>query len=127
MYRADGANVLYIHEVNNTEEVFLTTHPTADCVLTPEQQAKVLADQLNVRDAMHRLQRETPPKPAYNDGYTHEALHAVHILAETFGDHVIDTPCAEQFPDVASAADAIHQAMFDLYQLIGTKFSDVKT
>jgi hypothetical protein len=60
----------------------------------------------------------------YNDGYTHEALHTTHVLLCTFDDHVLETRCADQFPDVKAAADKAHQAMFDLYQLIGTKFED---
>lgn len=66
--------------------------------------------------------RDTPVSiDEYNDGYTHEALHTTHILMETFQDHVLDTRCAEQFPDVAASAEKVHQAMYDLYQLIGTK------
>jgi hypothetical protein len=60
----------------------------------------------------------------YNDGYTHEALHTTFVLMETFSDHVIDTRCADEFADVKAAADKAHQAMFDLYQLIGTKFKE---
>lgn len=60
----------------------------------------------------------------YNDGFTHEALHTTHVLMETFADHVIDTRCSEEFPDVREAAETAHQAMFYLYQLIGQKFAD---
>jgi len=60
----------------------------------------------------------------YNDGYTHEALHTAHVLMDTFSNHVIETRCADEFPDVMEAAQKAHQAIFDLYQLIGTKFSD---
>lgn len=59
----------------------------------------------------------------YNDGYTHEALHTTHVLMETFAAHVIDTRCADTFPDVKAGAEKVHQAMFDLYQLIGAKMS----
>lgn len=65
-----------------------------------------------------------PESNAYNDGYTHEALHTTYVLMETFSEHVMDTRCAEEFPDVKTAADAAHQALFDLYQLIGAKFKD---
>lgn len=61
---------------------------------------------------------------AYNDGYTHEALHTTHVLMETFGDHVLETRCADEFPDVKAAADSVHEAMFALYQLIGGKFEE---
>lgn len=57
----------------------------------------------------------------YNDGYTHEALHTTHVLMSTFDDHVLQTRCADEFPDVKAAADKAHQALFDLYQLIGAK------
>ena len=75
--------------------------------------------------ASHREAHEdeivTPDE--YNDGYTHEALHTTHVLMETFAQHVLDTRCAEQFPDVETAAEKAHQALFDLYQLIGEKFN----
>lgn len=58
----------------------------------------------------------------YNDGHTHEALHTTHVLMDTFGNHVLETRCIEQFPDVKVAAEKAHQALFDLYQLIGMKF-----
>ena len=64
------------------------------------------------------------PIDPYNDAYTHEALHTTHVLMDTFDAHVIETRCADQFPDVKAAADKTHQAMFDLYQLIGSKFVD---
>jgi hypothetical protein len=67
---------------------------------------------------------ELVERDAYNDGYTHEALHTTHVLMETFAAHVIDTRCADEFSDVKEAADKAHQAMFDLYQLIGSKFKD---
>lgn len=57
----------------------------------------------------------------YNDGYTHEALHTTYVLMESFEDHVMETRCAKKFRDVAKAAEGVHQAMFDLYKLIGTK------
>lgn len=61
---------------------------------------------------------------SYNDGYTHEALHTTHVLMDTFSAHVVETRCAEEFPDVKAAAEAAEQALADLYQLIGTKFKD---
>lgn len=60
----------------------------------------------------------------YNDGYTHEALHTTHVLMDTFSNHVVETRCADEFDDVMVAADKVHKAMFDLYQLIGSKFRD---
>ena len=60
----------------------------------------------------------------YSDGYTHEALHTTYVLMETFGAHVVETRCAEHFPDVKAAADKAYQAMFDLYELIGSKLED---
>ena len=59
----------------------------------------------------------------YNDGYTHEALHLTWVLSETVGEYIIDTRCADEFPDVKAAAEKAHQALFDLYQLIGSKMS----
>lgn len=64
------------------------------------------------------------PQDAYNDGYTHEALHTVSVLEDTFDRHVLETRCADQFPDVKAAAEKAHTALCDLYQLIGNKFAD---
>ena len=60
----------------------------------------------------------------YNDGYTHEALHTTHVLMETFFNHVLETRCSDEFTDVKKQAAKVHIAMFDLYQLIGQKFSE---
>ena len=57
----------------------------------------------------------------YNPGHTHEALHTTYVVMETFAQHVLETRCAEQFPDVKQAAEQVHAAMLDLYQLIGEK------
>jgi hypothetical protein len=62
----------------------------------------------------------------YNDGYTHEAQHTTFVLMETFASHVIGTRCAAEFPDVAELAERVHGLMFDLYQLIGEKFTEPK-
>lgn len=62
----------------------------------------------------------------YNDGHTHEALHTTHVLLDTFGNHVLDARCADEFPDVKAAAEKAEQALADLYQLIGQKFKEDK-
>lgn len=58
----------------------------------------------------------------YGDGHTHEALHTVSVLIDTFERHVVETRCAEQFPDVKTLADEVAEKMADLYQLIGSKW-----
>lgn len=63
-------------------------------------------------------------KEKYNDGYTHEALHTAHVLIDTWDNHVIDTRCADEFPDVKKALLKAEQAMYHAYQLIGQKFKD---
>jgi hypothetical protein len=60
----------------------------------------------------------------YNDGYTHEALHTAHVLLDTWGDHVADTRCCDEFPDVKEAVEKAADAMYAAYQLIGQKFRD---
>ena len=60
----------------------------------------------------------------YHHGYTHEAMHTVYVLMDTFENHILATRCADRFKDVAEAAERAHQAMFDLYQLIGEKFDE---
>ncbi|PAY07203.1 hypothetical protein CK489_15505 [Bradyrhizobium sp. UFLA03-84] len=67
------------------------------------------------------IAREQPP---YNDGYTHEALHAAHITISMWDDHVLQTRCADQFPDVKVAIEEAAEAMGRVYQLIGQKFED---
>lgn len=69
---------------------------------------------------------EIVARDAYNDGYTHEVLHTAHILEDAWDRHVVDTRCAEEFVDVREAAERVSQAMFDFYQLVGTKFDDVR-
>lgn len=50
MYRAEGATIIYVHDVDLTEELFLTVHPTRDCTKTPEEQAETLAALFNAMD-----------------------------------------------------------------------------
>lgn len=66
----------------------------------------------------------TMTAPDYNDGYTHEALHTAHVLICTWDEHVTQTACSEQFPDVRAAAEKAAEAMADLYQLVGQKLHD---
>jgi hypothetical protein len=58
----------------------------------------------------------------YNDGMSLEALHTTYVLMDTFERHVAESRCAKKYRDVAAKAEAAHQALFDLYQLIGCKF-----
>lgn len=60
----------------------------------------------------------------YNDGYTHEALHVALMLGEVVEHYIVETRCSDQFPDVKEQAEKVCAALYDLYQLIGTKFSD---
>ena len=59
----------------------------------------------------------------YGDGYTHEAMHTTWVLLETFENHVMNSRTTAEFPDVAAQAEVVHQAMSDLYQIIGDKWS----
>jgi len=60
----------------------------------------------------------------YNDSHTHEALHAASIIIDMLDRHLIDTRCAEQFPEVRRLMVTIAEQMGDLYQMIGTKFEE---
>lgn len=73
-----------------------------------------------------KIIKNTPrrKRDPYGDGYTHEAMHTTWVLMNTFEDHVMETRCAKEFPDVAEAARRAHRALFDLYQLIGSKWKD---
>lgn len=61
-------------------------------------------------------------KDEYNDGYTHEALHAAYICCSMWESHVSDTRCTAEFPDVEAAIEKATVAIQDVYQLIGAKF-----
>jgi hypothetical protein len=63
---------------------------------------------------------------AYDDGFSEEAQHTTFVLMETFSRHVMDTPCAAEFPDVKELAERVHGLMFELYQLIGEKITEPK-
>lgn len=65
-------------------------------------------------------------KDKYNGGYTHEALHAAHMCGDLWDRHVLETRCAQEFPDVKEAAGRVSQAIHDMYQLIGQKFDESK-
>lgn len=60
----------------------------------------------------------------YDDGFTHEVLHTAYVLCDTWDNHIIETRCATEFPDVRAAAERAAEAMQDLYQLVGQKFQD---
>lgn len=60
----------------------------------------------------------------YNDGYTHEALHSAHIACDMWDSHVLNTRCADEFPEVKAAIKQASAAMYNVYQLIGQKFGD---
>lgn len=60
----------------------------------------------------------------YNDGYTHEAMHAAHIVCDMWGDHVFETRCAAHYPDVKAAIEKAADAMYNVYQLIGQKLHE---
>src|SRR5262249_764381 len=60
----------------------------------------------------------------YNDGHTHEALHVAYVLADMLDRHLLETRCAEQFPEVRRLIVTIAEQMGDLYQMIGTKFEN---
>lgn len=59
----------------------------------------------------------------YGEGYTHEAMHTAWVLMDTFERHVMECRTCDEFPDVAAQAEKVHQAMYDLYQLIGNKWT----
>lgn len=49
----------------------------------------------------------------------HEALHTASIMMDMVEAHIIDHPAL--FYDERELADKAHQALFDLYQLIGSR------
>jgi hypothetical protein len=113
---------------------FAQVHPGESLSIMAENAALRAANTklvLAERDRIEKELDEHPPEDPghvpsldYNDGYTHEALHTTSVLMDTFERNVIDTRCSDEFPDIREVADKVHQAMFDLYQLIATKFKD---
>ena len=63
-------------------------------------------------------------RDAYNDGYTHEVLHLASVLAMTWEEHIVETRCADEFPEIKAAAEKIAEAIGDFYQLVGNHFAD---
>lgn len=63
-------------------------------------------------------------KDLYNQGYSHEALHAAHIACDMWDSHVHDTRCADEFPDVKEAVEKAGIAMYMAFQLIGRKMHE---
>lgn len=57
----------------------------------------------------------------YNNGYTHEALHTAYVLQDTWDRHLVESRCADEFPDIKEAVQEVSIAMLRIYQLIGQK------
>ena len=59
----------------------------------------------------------------YNDGFTQEALDTTQAFLDMVENVLMNTRCAKQFPDVQQGAFAVHEAVAELYELIGSKMS----
>ena len=60
-------------------------------------------------------------KSPYDEFHTHEVLHIAHVLADTWHEHIISTRCVDEFPDIKKAAEKVAKAMYEFYQLVGSK------
>lgn len=56
-----------------------------------------------------------------NEGHWIEALHATHMLACIFDDHVLEHPAVVQTSELKEKAEAISFAIGELYQAIGRR------
>ena len=54
----------------------------------------------------------------YSDAYTREALEKTQALIDALDRDVQQSPCAEQFLDVAAAAFKAHEALIELFEAI---------
>ena len=64
-------------------------------------------------------------KQPYNDGHTHEALHAAHMCISIWNDFVTESRCADEFQAIKDACDRAEEAMADAYMAIGQKFAEI--
>lgn len=51
----------------------------------------------------------------------HEALHASSMVLSIVEEHIMEHPAVSEIPKRKELADKAHQALFDLYQLIGSQ------
>lgn len=56
---------------------------------------------------------------ALNEGHWVEALHATHMAETIVETHVRQHPAIARTPELAAKADAVLEALGDLYQAIG--------
>lgn len=54
-----------------------------------------------------------------NEGHWVEALHATHMAETIVETHVRQHPAIAETPELAAKADAVLEALADLYQAIG--------
>ena len=59
------------------------------------------------------------PSDEINDGHWTEAQHVTHMMVGMFDDYVCNHPAVRQTPELAARADAILEALGDLYQAVG--------
>ena len=53
--------------------------------------------------------------------HEHEALHAAHLVLDTWNDHVAEHPYVSADPELKKLADAASEGMMALYQEIGRR------
>lgn len=63
----------------------------------------------------------TPASVGY-DFYLHEALHTVHVLICTWGEHVLESKAVTDDPELTKLAEEASTAMAKVYQAIGAKY-----
>jgi hypothetical protein len=63
---------------------------------------------------------DTPEQPsAIGEFAMHEILHTAYVVMDTFEHHILEREDVAEHPELAHAAEVVHQAMFDFYQLVG--------
>ncbi|MBW3243500.1 hypothetical protein KUV57_12575 [Epibacterium sp. DP7N7-1] len=53
--------------------------------------------------------------------HEHEALHAAHLVLDTWNNHVAEHPYVSADPDLKRLADAASESMMALYQEVGRR------
>ena len=68
---------------------------------------------------------QAPTPDDINDGHWVEAQHVSHMMVGMFDDYVCNHPAIRQTPELAARAEAILEALGDLYQAVGRLRPDI--
>lgn len=66
-----------------------------------------------------RPNKHVEPQMELNDGHFHEAIHTIHVLRDTFYNHVVECAAIDLTPELKEAALKAADGLNDLYQKVG--------